>query len=115
MSELLGLQPTSVIEKGSRSRSGDLGSANIWSIDVETLDAVDDDESGTRALGALLDRCAPAVGRVRDLPSDCSPRIIWSALSDSEQGGFVLTVGLLSALAGLGVDVYATTYLDDEG
>jgi hypothetical protein len=27
----------------------------------------------------------------------------------------VLTVGLLSALAGLGVDVYATTYLDDEG
>jgi hypothetical protein len=33
--------------------------------------------------------------------------------SDSTQGGFVLPVDLTDKLSELGVDVYATVYLDD--
>jgi len=39
----------------------------------------------------------------------------WSADSDSVQGGFVLPADVAHQIAMLGVDVYATVYLEDEG
>ncbi len=109
----LGLSPTEVVRKGDASRSGRIHAHNVWALDVGTLSNDDGDHTGTTALRVLLDRCRPAFGRIPSLPVDCHARIVWSADSDSTQGGFVLPAELAAQIAALGVDVYATVYLDE--
>jgi hypothetical protein len=113
ISEMLALAPSEVSRKGALLRSGRPREHHVWSLDVESLDNTDEDQSGTRALRALLERCSPAFGRVGNLPDDCVARIWWSADSDSTQGGFVLPADLTEKISTLGVDVYATVYLDE--
>jgi hypothetical protein len=81
---------------------------------VGTLDNTEIDQTGTRPLRELLDRCTAAAGRVADLPEDCEARIRWSASSDSSQGGFVLPFELAAQIGQLGVDVYGTVYLTED-
>lgn len=87
---------------------------HVWSLDVESVDNTEEDQTGTGALRELLRRASGAFGRVPNLPSDCGTRVWWSADSDSSQCGFVLPVDLVHQISALGVDVYATVYLDDE-
>uniref|UniRef100_UPI00405358AB DUF4279 domain-containing protein n=1 Tax=Microbacterium sp. LWH7-1.2 TaxID=3135257 RepID=UPI00405358AB len=114
ISETLALSPTRVEHKGTVGRSGRIRANHVWSLDVDSLDNTGDDQTGTRALRALLMRSGPAFGRVTDLPKDCDARIWWSMDSDSTQGGFVLPVDLAGRISALGVDLYATVYLDED-
>lgn len=113
ISEVLALTPTTVELTGTVLRSGRVREHHVWSLDVGTLHN-DDDLTGTRALRELLVRARPAFGRIGELPTDCDVRVWWSADSDSTQGGFVLPIELVDQLSALGVDVYATVYLDDD-
>ncbi|WP_191906787.1 DUF4279 domain-containing protein [Microbacterium lushaniae] len=112
ISEMLTLEPSEVGRKGAQLRSGRVREHHFWSLDVDSLDNTDEDQSGTRALRALLVRCGPALDRVGKLPPDCDARIWWSADSDSAQGGFVLPVDLTEKISALGLDVYATVFFD---
>lgn len=109
----LGLSPTTVSRKGDVSRSGRVRQHHTWTLDAGTLANDDEDHTGTAALTALLEQCRVAYGRVESLPTDCAARIVWSADSDSAQGGFVLTAELAAQIAALGVDLYGTLYLGD--
>lgn len=111
VTQLLGLDPSEVWRKGELLRSGRVRTHHGWSLDVGTLDNTELDQTGTRALRELLDRCNAAAGRVADLPEDCEARIWWSASSDSSQGGFVLPFELAAQIGQLGVDVYGTVFL----
>lgn len=61
----------------------------------------------------LLEQCRAAFGPVGTLPADCHARTVWSADSDSAQGGFVLTAELAAQIAALGVDLYGMVFLGD--
>ncbi|WP_336640961.1 DUF4279 domain-containing protein [Microbacterium sp. USHLN272] len=113
ITEVLGIQPTGVIPRGTVLRSGRVQECNVWCIDSDRMDNTEDDRTGTVALRWLLDACRPAAGRVPRLPADCETRIWWTADSDSTQGGFVLPVELMAQIAALGVDLYTTVNLDD--
>ncbi|GAA1940969.1 hypothetical protein [Agromyces allii] len=113
ISEILGLEPTSMKLRGSASRSGRLLDHNVWTMDIDHSRNTEDDQTGTRALRELVAAARPGVGQFQLPSTDCSARIWWSADSDSTQGGFVLPVELAAGIAELGVDVYATVYLDD--
>ncbi|MEV4686086.1 DUF4279 domain-containing protein [Microbacterium sp. LWH3-1.2] len=113
ISAVLALTPTRVEHKGTVARSGRIRENHVWSLDVDSLDDTGADQTGTRALRALLMRSDPAFGRVTNLPQDCDARIWWSMDSDSTQGGFFLPVDLAEKISALGVDVYATVYLDE--
>ena len=73
----------------------------------------DADETGTRALSDLVTAARSGIGRFLLLPRDRSARIWWSADSDSTQGGFVIPAELAADIAALGIDVYATVYLEE--
>lgn len=109
----LGLSPTTVSRKGDVSRSGRVRHHHTWTLDAGTLANDEEDRTGAAALTALLGQCRAAFGRVGTLPADCHARIVWSADSDSAQGGFVLTAALAAQIAALGVDLYGTVYLGD--
>ena len=112
ISELLGLEPTEVIPKGTVSRSGRVSEQHMWSLEVDLRDNTQEDQTGTRSLRELLSSTRVAAGRVCDLPGDCEARIWWYGNSDSTQGGFVFPAELAEQIAALGVDLYATVYLD---
>lgn len=109
----LGLSPTTVSRKGDVSRSGRVRRHHTWAVDAGPLSNDEEDQTGTAALMTLLEQCRAACGRVGSLPADCHARIVWSADSDSAQGGFVLTAALAAQIAALGVDLYGTVYLGD--
>ena len=113
ISEILGLVPTRIKLRGSVSRSGRPLDHNVWTMDIERRFNTEADETGTRALRDLVTAERSGIGRLPLLPTDCSARISWSADSDSTQGGFVLPVELPAGIAELGVDVYATVYLEE--
>lgn len=113
ISNLLGLDPTSVTNAGASGKSGRVAGHHTWSVDTGEVDNTSDDQTGTHALRTLLKLTQPALGKVSDLPPDCETRVQWSAYSDSVQGGFVMPADLASAIGEFGVDVYGTVYLDD--
>lgn len=114
ISEILALAPSETAQRGAILRAGRVREHHVWSLDVESVDNTEEDQTGTRALRELLRRASGAFGRVPNLPNDCEARVWWSADSDSSQGGFVLPVDLAQQISALGVDVYATVYLDVE-
>lgn len=85
----------------------------MWSVDVERVATRLIEDAGVGALVELLARMERAVGKVAALPPDCDVRIWWSADSDSDQGGFVLPIEVVTRIAALGVDVFATVYLGE--
>lgn len=111
----LGLSPTTVSRKEDVSRSGRVRGHHTWAVDAGPLSNDEDDQTGTAALTTLLERCRAAFGRVGTLPADCHARIVWSADSDSAQGGLVLTAAVAAQIAALGVDLYGTVCLRDGG
>jgi hypothetical protein len=113
VSDILGLEPSEVIPKGTVLRSGRVREHHTWSIDVDNRDNTEEDQTGTRPLRELLDSLRRAAGQVAGLPNDCEARLWWYGSSDSTQGGFVLPADLARDIAALGVDLYATVYLDD--
>ncbi len=113
VSEILGLLPTSIKRRGSVRPSGRTLDHNVWTLDVGRSANTKADESGTGALHNLVSVARPAVGKVPLLPTDCDARIWWSADSDSTQGGFVISADLATSIAALGIDVYATVYLEE--
>ena len=114
ISEILGLAPTSIKLRGSTRRSGRPLEHNVWTIDLGRTPNTDADQTGTRALQDLINHARPAIGRFPLLPTDCDAMIRWSADSDSTQGGFVISTHLAANIAELGVDVYATVYLEED-
>ena len=82
-------------------------------MDVERRFNTEADETGTRALSDLVTAARSGIGRFPLLPRDCSARIWWSADSDSTQGGFVIPAELAADIAALGIDVFATVYLEE--
>lgn len=110
---LLGVEPTRVQLVGTQNRSGRVRQVNQWAVHVGEMVNTAADQTGTGALRELLVLLRPAAGKVHQLPEDCHARISWTAYSDSPQGGFVLRADTSRAIADLGVDVFATTYLDD--
>lgn len=113
ISRALGLDPTEVTLKGSVLRSGRVREHHTWSISVDDLANTEEDQTGTRSLRQLLRNTRDAAGKVSGLPDDCEARIWWFGTSGSSQGGFVLPVELAEQIAALGVDLFATVYLDD--
>lgn len=109
----LGLSPTTVSRQGDVSRSGHVRQHHTWAVDAGTLANDEEDRTGAAALTALLGQCRVAYGRVESLPADCAARIVWSADSDSAQGGFVLTAELAAQITALGVDLYGAVFLGD--
>lgn len=114
ISELLTIDPTDVIAKGTVLRSGRVREHHVWSLETEWIDNTEDDQTGVGALGKLLDLSVPAAGKVASLPPDCEARIWWSAESDSAQGGFVFPAELAMQLGALGVDLYGTVYVEGD-
>lgn len=114
VSDILGMEPTETIHKGTRTQSGRVQQFNLWSFDSELIENTSHDETGTLSLKWLLDKCETANGRVTMLPDDCEVRLWWSAYSDSTQGGFVLPPALAGQIAALGVDTYVSVYADVE-
>lgn len=113
ISNLLGLDPTSVTNAGTPRSSGRVTDHHTWSVDTGEVDNTSDDQTGTHAVRTLLRLIQPALGKLSNLPPDCEARIQWSAYSDSVQGGFVMPADLAAAIGEFGVDVYGTVYLDD--
>lgn len=113
ISNLLGLNPTSITNAGTPRESGRVSDHHTWSIDTGEVDNTSDDQTGTGAVRKLLELIQPALGKVSHLPPDCEPRIQWSAYSDSVQGGFVMPADLAAAIGECCVDMYCTVYLDD--
>ncbi|WP_082590304.1 DUF4279 domain-containing protein [Agromyces sp. Soil535] len=113
VSEILGLLPTSIKRRGSVRPSGRTLDHNVWTLDVGRSANTDADETGTRALHDLVSFARPAAGKFPLLPSDCNARIWWSTDSDSTQGGFVISADLAANIAALGIDVFATVYLEE--
>jgi len=113
ISEILGLLPTSIEGRGSVRRSGRTLDHNVWTLDIGRSANTDKDEAGTGALHSLLSVARPAAGNFPLLPADCDAKIWWSADSDSSQGGFVISADLATNIAALGIDVYATVYLEE--
>jgi len=62
---MLALTPTRVEHKGT----GRVRENHVWSLDVDSLDDTGDDQTGTRALRALLMRSGAAFGRVTNMPA----------------------------------------------
>lgn len=114
VSEILAIKPSRVVPRGVALRSGRVPTHHTWSLDVDRLTNTTKDQTGTRVLRELLERASGAVGRIDKLPEDCETRILWSAHSDSCQGGFVLPVDLVGQVSALGVAIYGTVYLDEE-
>lgn len=114
VTELLGIVPTEIVRRGTVLRSGRVREHHHWDVAVDFVYNDENDQTGTGALRQLLERLRPAEGRVAELPADCEARIWWSAYSDSVQGGFVLKSELTARIAALGVDLFATAYLDEE-
>ncbi|WP_395244019.1 hypothetical protein ACGGZK_18140 [Agromyces sp. MMS24-K17] len=112
VSEILDLVPTETKLRGWVGRSGRRLEHNVWKMDVARESNTQADQTGTRALSELVAGARAGAGRFPLLPPDCSARIWWSANSDSTQGGFVIPVELAAAIAELGIDVYATVYLE---
>ncbi|KJC63010.1 DUF4279 domain-containing protein [Agreia bicolorata] len=110
---VLGVEPTRVDLMGTKTRSGRVRQVNQWMVHVDELANSAADQTGTGALRQLLVLLRPAAGKVHQLPKDCCARIWWSAYSDSTQGGFVLLADISKAIADLGVDMFATAYLDE--
>ncbi|SDZ32666.1 DUF4279 domain-containing protein [Herbiconiux ginsengi] len=115
ISEILGLIPTTVAHAGSERRLGKPRSHHHWSIDGPRAENTATDQTGKAALAELVSLISPVAENIQNLPADCDVAIWWSADSDSTQGGFVLPAELLRAIAALGVDVYATVYLESDG
>lgn len=112
ITRLLGVEPTAIVLAGTGRPSGRAHQVNQWKIDTPWLGNTNADQTGTSALRELMTLLRPAAGKVHELPADCDTRIWWSADSDSTQGGFVLPADLSRTIGKLGVDVYATVYLD---
>ena len=113
ISEVLGLSPTRSEVRGAERPSGALRTHNLWCIEVDVANT-EEDQTGTGALAELVSRTRAAAGKVAQPPADCEAKIWWSADSDSGQGGFVLPTEVVAGIAALGVDVFATVYLDEE-
>lgn len=113
ISNLLGLDPTSVTNTGTSGKSGRVAKHHTWTVDTGEVSNTSDDQTGSVAVRTLLKLIQPALGKVSNLPLDCEARIQWSAYSDSVQGGFVMPADLAAAIGEFGVDVYSTVYLDD--
>jgi hypothetical protein len=114
VSKILGLTPTTVERAGTPRESGRTRTQNQWVIDGSRVENSETDQTGTGALAQLISRLRAAAGKVEALPADCDVKIWWSADSDSSQGGFVIPMELSKGMAELGVDLYATVYLDPE-
>lgn len=114
ISDILGIEPTETIRKGTRLQSGRVQQFNLWSFDSGLIENTLHDETGTLSLKWLLDKCESANGRVTMLPDDCEARIWWSVYSDSTQGGFVLPASLAGQISALGVNTYVSVYADVE-
>ena len=113
ISRLLGLDPTEVRPKGVTLRSGRVREHHTWSVDADTMNNTEEDQTGTGSLKEILRITRTAAGRVAELPDDCEARLWWHGSSDSAQGGFVLPAEVAGRIAALGVDLYATVYLDE--
>jgi hypothetical protein len=73
ISAMLALTPTRVEHQGTVARSGRVRENHVWALDVDSLDNTGADQTGTRALRALLMRSDPAFGRVVNLPQIAMP------------------------------------------
>lgn len=113
ITEILRVEPTDVVLRGTELRSGRVQECHVWRVDSDRMDNTSDDQSGTIALRWVLDAGRAAAGRVGQLPGDCETRIWWTADSDSTQGGFVLPIELMQEIVAIGVDLYTTVNLDD--
>lgn len=104
VSAVLGLEPTSLAEKGAPKRRGNfVHKQSVW-----TLDSPRDPDS-LELLVQMLRGKGPGLAALRE---NYEAQITFSAFSDSEQGGLVLSAPLLAGLAELGCDILATTYLE---
>jgi hypothetical protein len=110
ISNRLGLAATRAHEAGERvsSTSGSPVHREAgWFLES----GLDDREPMDRHLVALLDQLEPRVDRLRDLASECRMDLFCGFSSESGQGGFILSPGLLERLAripgeGLVLDLY---------
>jgi Domain of unknown function (DUF4279) len=121
VSDVLGVQPTSIHEKGDRIPPQQLvinaaGSAtrfreSVWCYTVR-VEAVqwDRDPTGTASLRALLDVFGSKVRELESLRAHYETHISWSGHSTSELGGFVIEPELLRALGELGCRFFGDIY-----
>lgn len=117
VTEVLGLSPTGVHEKGDR-RLGKNGreyspyATSVWTYgpDQSGIDA--NDESGFASLKALLRDIGDRADALAALRPEYTTAIRWSG-DVSLQGNFVIDAETIVALGPLGCDFYGTAYPED--
>jgi hypothetical protein len=109
LTEATGIVPTAATEAGMTPTRGGVKPYSRWNVSIESDP---EDHSGFGSLRILLSVVLPAADALRALQREYEMRISWGGFSDSSQGGFVLEADLLQGVAGLGIPIYGTTYLD---
>ncbi|GAB3605860.1 hypothetical protein GCM10027413_12690 [Conyzicola nivalis] len=104
---VLGLEPTRTAEIGDRKAlSGLPRKYSLWVLEAEAHDGLDPLES----LAEVLRGKAAALESLR---GNYSTEIVYGGFSDSSQGSFVFSAGLMADLGALGCDFLGTTYLEE--
>jgi hypothetical protein len=120
VSVLLGLDSTSAHELGEETpnaRHTPPGSApRRWRDSRWILTVKDDgaDDSGFGSVRVMLSMLAGREDAIRTLKSDFDVWIVWSGISDSEQGGFVISSDIFAQLAALDCDIMANASFGEE-
>ena len=133
VTEALGVEPTSIREKGSRMATGSRiatgspspaaasGSGStrfresLWQYSVVVqVDSWEQDPAGTASLRQLLEVFVGKGPQFASLRPQYETHISWSGRSGSTQGGFVIEPELLTALAELGCRFFGDVYLTAE-
>ncbi|KJL32949.1 hypothetical protein [Microbacterium azadirachtae] len=122
ITSLLGFAPTGFGDRGDPTPSGIAGrklkpeylvyQETYWAYRCEIEPA--DDSTGFASLASLVALLLPRANALAILREDGETRIWWGGLSDSTQGGFVMTAALQHDLALLGCDLFGTTYLNED-
>jgi hypothetical protein len=129
IAEALGIPGAEMAEKGD-PRLNVKGKPNrgprplyeyaFWSVSVDGDEAAstapDDDTAGFASLRLLVAQFAGKAPILRELRGSGEYRMLlsWWGTSGSSQGGFVLPLGLLTAIVELGCDLYGNVYSHEE-
>ena len=117
VTDVLGLSPATIHEKGDRRRGNDGReyapfSTSVWIYRADESLIDPDDDSGFAALRALVAVLHDRAGALASLRLEYQTVIWWSG-NVSPQGNFVIDADLIVDLGLLGCEFYGTAYPED--
>jgi hypothetical protein len=115
VSEVLKVAPSESTEIGivDGGRSTDRRTEySTWQSQKFAVTASDDDGSGTASVDLLLDYFADKTTELRELSDSYRLEVVWFGVADSDQGGFVVPMNMLSRLSDAGLSFVGTVWGD---